>query len=159
MCSYLPLVERLFVSRADVGDLSCFRCCENIPRKSRKHRKSRKYRIREIRDLRYLRLIRSCYLTCCFLVHTLHNSLNRSSFDHFLYPILHRSYIHPKDLLLLRKVRRECIFVVLRTSTLILINLLFSKKYSHYLLMCIFCCTFAPKMVVYVPPNKVFFTH
>ena len=105
-----------------------------------------------LRDLRYLRLIRSCYLTCYFLVHTLHKSLNISLFDHFLYPILHRSYIHPKDLrllhcLLLRKVRRECIFVVLRTSTLILINLLFSKKYSHYLLMCIFCCTFAPKMV------------
>ena len=25
-----------------------------------------------------------------------------------------------------------------------------------YLRICIFCCTFAPKMVVYVPPNKVF---
>ena len=28
-----------------------------------------------------------------------------------------------------------------------------------YLRICIFCCTFAPEMVVYVPPNKVFFTH
>ena len=28
-----------------------------------------------------------------------------------------------------------------------------------YLRICIFCCTFAPAMVVYVPPNKVFFTH
>ena len=25
--------------------------------------------------------------------------------------------------------------------------------------MCIFCCTFAPEMVVHIPPNKVFFTH
>ena len=47
---------------------------------------------------------------CYFLVHTLHNSLNRRLFDHFLYPILHRSYIHSKDLrllncVLLREVR------------------------------------------------------